>query len=158
MKRNKLTITILALCLSCWLAGFLPAQISIPPAKGDRASYYLINSEWGEGGLVWVTDFDYSSPVILKSFRDTEVESYWIQKLNMKTSEFEKLMEYLKKNDIGIYGTTREAKQGSDDYQLSAFDIDCPDVNKVKDTIKKYIKGKSKPKSEIIQIETSEEK
>ena len=144
MKRNKLTLTILALCLSCGLAGFLPAQISIPPAKGDRASYYLVNSEWGEGGLVWETNFDYSSPIILKSFRDSDIESYWVEKLSMKTSEFKQLMEYLEKNNVGIWGITKEAKQGSDDYQLSAFGIDCPDVNKVKDTIKNFFTKRGK--------------
>ena len=144
MKQKKLTLIVLAFCLSFLLAGFLPAQISIPPAEGDRASYFLVNSEWGEGGLVWETEIDYSSPIILKSFRDTGSEHYWIQKLNMKTSEFKKLMEYLEKNNVGIGGITREAERGSDDYQLSAFDIYFIDINKAKDTIKNFFTKRGK--------------
>lgn len=127
--------------LSFLLAGFLPTYgqgFTLEPAKGDRASYYLVNSQWGEGGLVWESDFDYSSPIILKSFRNTETESYWIQKLNMKTGEFEKLKKYLEKNNIGIGGITREAERGSNNYQLSAFDIYFEDINKTKDTIKNF--------------------
>lgn len=141
---NFFNRTALAVGLSFLLAGFLPAQISIPPAEGDRASYYLVNSEWGKGGLVWETDFDYSSPIILKSFRDTEIEHFWIQKLSMKTNEFKKLMEYLEKNNIGIGGITKEAERGSDNYQLSAFDIYFEDINKARDTIKNFFTKRGK--------------
>lgn len=135
---------ILFVVLIVLLYGFLPSygQISIPPAEGDRASYYLVNSQWGSGGLVWETEFNYTSPIILKSFRDTENESYWIQNLNMKTKEFKEFLEYMQNNNIGTngYGST---SNDDGEYELDSFEIYFEDFNKTKDLIKRFFNGGS---------------
>lgn len=92
-------------------------QISIPPAKGDRYSYFL-------NGDIWETSISHKSEFVLKMYTNGEYTSVWIQNLSMSEGRFKKLMACVDSLDnIVVGGVTRSAPTGTEDWEICSFEI-----------------------------------
>lgn len=131
MKR-LLTISIAFIFVS------MNAQLSIPPAKGDRFNYFLI-------GDVWVTSYSHNhSGFAVKVFKSDDRESTWIQNLGMKESQFIMLMKYINSlPELTAGQPSKVLEKGSDEWVVDSFHIyddyfDNPDIKYLLSEIKIY--------------------
>jgi hypothetical protein len=118
----KTTLTALLLLLS----GMVMGQMTIPPAKGDRASYYLI-------GDVWESSYNNKhSGFVLQTFRSHNHKSIWIQELSMGDHEMERLMKFISSlPKAEACCKTMVSKRGDNVWEISSFEIHGPDFYNV---------------------------
>jgi hypothetical protein len=119
MKNLKRSLRYLVYLLLCTILISQSAwgQISIPPAKGDRYSYFL-------NGDVWETNISHKSEFVLKVYSDGEYTGVWIQNLSMSKGRFIKLMNCVDSLDnIVVGGVTRSAPTGTEDWEICLFEV-----------------------------------
>lgn len=132
---------ILLLIIILLMGGSLPAQITLYPAKGDRSSYYFNND-------VWETEYNYKSPIVLKTFTDSDGTNIWIDNISLSQSYFIKLKDYIGSlPNIFISSTTRSGGKliaFSIHFRANSFDRSKVDLFYIKNKIREYILGEKR--------------
>lgn len=118
MKKFKLpTVPAIVAILLLAVVFNSQAQISIPPSKGDRMSYFL-------NGDVWETDITHKSKFALKVFISDGRQSVWIQNFSLPEKTLNKLMVYIGTlPGIATGGERRSAPSGTENWVLDSFEI-----------------------------------